>query len=43
MTLLTDSEYLSVLEILFSTNGLYSVLAGKSNVNAGLLVIKKHE
>lgn len=44
MTLPADSEYLPVLEFLFSANGSYSVLAGRrSNVNADLLVIKKHE
>lgn len=42
VTLPTDPEYLPVLEILFSTKGSYSVLAGgRSNVNANLQVIKK--
>lgn len=42
VTLPTDPEYLPVLEILFSTNGSYSVLGGRrSNVNADLPVIKK--
>lgn len=42
VTLPTDPEYLPVLEILFSTSGSCSVLAGRrSNVNADLLVIKK--